>query len=67
MDSSDGKAAEFAVRGAAALGRVLDDEQLAEARAAHDAVLELAVEGPYARIVHDPWRKSPALAELAGH
>lgn len=67
MDSSTSKAADFAVRGAAELGRVLDDQQLAAARAAHEAVLEFAVDGPYARIVHDPWRKSPALAELAGH
>lgn len=67
MDSSPSKAAEFAVRGAAELGRVLDAQQLAAARAAHEAVLEFAVDGPYTRIVHDPGRKSPALAELAGH
>ena len=60
-------AGDFETLGAAALGRVLDDEQLAVARAAFEDVLEMGVEGPYARIVHDPWRKSAALAGLAPH
>jgi ectoine hydroxylase-related dioxygenase (phytanoyl-CoA dioxygenase family) len=56
--------AAFATHGAAPLGRVLDDDQLAAARAAFDAVLPLGVTGPYATIVHDAWRKSPDLAAL---
>ncbi len=58
---------EFAVKGATALGRVLDEAQLAAARAAFDAVLDLGVRGGYACIVHDSWRKAPGLAELAVH
>jgi len=61
----DSRIKDFATRGAAELGRVLDEEQLAAVRAAHDAILEEGVEGPYARIVHDPWRKSAVLRELA--
>jgi ectoine hydroxylase-related dioxygenase (phytanoyl-CoA dioxygenase family) len=67
MDFSANPAGDFEARGAAALGRVLDDEQLAAVRAAFDAVLDLGVEGPYARIVHDPWRKAPELAGVARH
>ena len=67
MDLSVQPAGDFETLGAAALGRVLDDEQLAVARAAFEDVLEMGVEGPYARIVHDPWRKSAALAGLAPH
>ena len=67
MDLSVQPGEDFETLGAAALGRVLDDEQLAVARAWFEDVLEMGVEGPYARIVHDPWRKSAALAELAPH
>lgn len=58
-------AAWFRTHGAAPLGRVLDDAQLAAARAAfEDLVARDGVVGPYAAIVHDAWRKSPALAGL---
>lgn len=67
MELSVNPTGDFETRGAAALGRVLDDAQLAAARAAVEDVLKLGVEGPYARIVHDPWRKSTALAELVPH
>lgn len=55
----------FATEGAATLGRVLDDAQLAVARAAFAELLPSGVTGPYATIVHDGWRRSPALAALA--
>jgi ectoine hydroxylase-related dioxygenase (phytanoyl-CoA dioxygenase family) len=59
------RAPSFAEDGLAICGRVLDDAQLATVRAAFDAVVgEHGVSGPYARIVHDPWRRSPALAAL---
>jgi len=67
MDLSIHPASDFETQGAAALGRVLDDEQLAITRAAGDAIIESGVEGPYARIVHDPWRQAPELKELARH
>ncbi len=54
----------FARCGAAPLDRLLDDDQLAIARAGFDDILELGVTGPYATIVHDGWRKSDALAAL---
>ncbi len=57
-------AAVFAADGAAALGPVLDRGQLAAARAAFDDLLGQCVTGPYAGIVHDPWRQSPVLAAL---
>ena len=60
-------AEEFARRGAAVLGRVLDDEQLEAARGAFEALQERAVTGGYARIVHDCWRHSEVLAGLVGH
>lgn len=56
--------AAFRIDGAAPLGRVLDDLELAIARTAFEEILHLGVMGPYARIVHDGWRKSPALAAL---
>ncbi len=56
--------ARFRTDGAAALGPVLDDAALATVRAAFDELLDDAVTGPYAQIVHDPWRKAPALAAL---
>jgi ectoine hydroxylase-related dioxygenase (phytanoyl-CoA dioxygenase family) len=67
MDLRENLAADFEDKGAAMLGRVLNDEQLATAREAGDEAFELGVEGPYARIVHDPWRKSAALAGLVPH
>lgn len=57
-------AEQFATSGAAVLGRVLDDEQLATARAAFDALLPSGTTGGYATIVHDGWRRAPALAAL---
>ena len=60
-------AATFAADGAAALGQVLDDLQLATARRALEQVIGQGVTGSYARIVHDPWRKAPALAALVPH
>lgn len=54
----------FARLGAAPLGRLLDDDQLAAVRAAFAEVLPLGVTGPYATIVHDPWRKAATLAAL---
>lgn len=57
-------AAAFATLGAAALGRVLDDDQLAAARAAFDELRPDGTTGPYATIVHDGWRRAPALAAL---
>jgi phytanoyl-CoA hydroxylase len=58
----------FAADGAAALGRVLDDAQLAAVRAAcTDLVPTQGVTGGYATIVHDAWRKSPVLGALVPH
>jgi ectoine hydroxylase-related dioxygenase (phytanoyl-CoA dioxygenase family) len=54
----------FAADGAAALGRILDDAQLATARAALESIAHHGTVGPYARIVHDGWRRSPELAAL---
>lgn len=52
--------------GAAPLGRVLDAEELERVRAAFmELVAAHGVAGPYATIVHDAWRKSATLAELA--
>ncbi len=60
--------AAFHQRGAAALGPVLDPDQL---QAARDAVADIApqhgVTGDYACIIHDAWRKSSTLAELVPH
>ncbi|MBK9030195.1 MAG: phytanoyl-CoA dioxygenase family protein [Myxococcales bacterium] len=63
-DADGDPRAAFAVTGAAALGRVLDDDQLAIARAAFDELLPIGTTGPYATIVHDGWRRAPALAAL---
>jgi len=57
-------AAAFRSHGAAALGRLLDDDQLAQVRDAFDAIRDQGVTGPYATIVHDGWRRSDALAAL---
>ena len=54
----------YADDGAVALGRVLDERELAAARDAFDALVAGGVTGPYATIVHDAWRRSPALAAL---
>jgi ectoine hydroxylase-related dioxygenase (phytanoyl-CoA dioxygenase family) len=59
--------AAFDQLGAAALGRVFDDIQLATVRNAFEAIQSHGVTGPYARIVHDAWRKSPTLAALVPH
>lgn len=67
MDPTIDPATAFKTDGVATLGRVLDDDQLAAARADFDAVLHLGVAGPYARIVHDSWRKAPVLASLVPH
>jgi len=64
-DAACDAAAAFRDDGAAALGRLLDDAQLAAVR---EAVAQIAPEhgftGDYACIVHDAWRKSPVLAAL---
>ncbi len=52
------------VHGVASLGPALDAAALATARAAFAEVLDQAVTGGYAQIVHDAWRKAPALAAL---
>lgn len=57
--------AQFADAGVAPLGRLLDDDGLAAARAAMDELLPTGTTGPYATIVHDGWRRSPTLAALA--
>src|SRR5690242_20107284 len=54
----------FAHGGAASLGRVLDDAQLAAVRGAIEEIRAQGVTGPYATIIHDGWRLSPALAAL---
>src|SRR5690349_794356 len=54
----------FADDGVAALGQVLDASQLARARGASTALLDQAVTGGYAAIVHDAWRHAPDLAAL---
>ncbi len=64
MELSVDPRVDFERLGAAALGRVLDEGQLGVVRVALEGMMDSAVEGPYARIVHDPWRKSAALAEL---
>ncbi len=60
-------AEEFRTKGAAELGAVLDAAQLEAVRAAFDALLDRGVTGPYATIVHDSWRHSKVVAELAVH
>jgi len=67
MEASRNPAEAFALRGAAVLGRVLDDGQLEAARGAFEALQERAVTGSYARIVHDSWRHSEVLAGLVSH
>jgi ectoine hydroxylase-related dioxygenase (phytanoyl-CoA dioxygenase family) len=57
-------ALQFATAGAAVLGRVLDDAQLAAAREAMAALLPSGTTGGYATIVHDGWRRAPGLAAL---
>lgn len=64
MESGANPAVAFETDGAAVLGRVLDDEQLTVVRAAFDRIVALGVAGPYARIVHDAWRKAPELAAI---
>ncbi|MCB9564271.1 MAG: phytanoyl-CoA dioxygenase family protein [Kofleriaceae bacterium] len=54
----------FARDGVTPLGRVLDDAQLEVARAAFADAQVHGVTGGYARIVHDAWRRAPALAAL---
>lgn len=56
--------ATYARDGVAAVGPVLDADQLARARAAFDALIPSGVAGPYATIVHDGWRRAPDLAAL---
>ena len=63
----DDPAAAFAELGAAALGRILDDAQLARARAACDELAPHGITGGYACIVQDGWRKARALGELVAH
>lgn len=58
-------AEEFRTKGAAELGAVLDAAQVEAIRAAFDALLDRGVVGPYATIVHDSWRHSKVVAELA--
>lgn len=65
MDPSPNPVEEFARAGATSLGQVLDADELAAVLAAFEEALDGAVTGPYARIVHDGWRKSPVLARLA--
>lgn len=51
--------------GAAALGRVLDPDELERVRAACDELVAgHGVQGSYATIVHDAWRRSAVLAAL---
>jgi ectoine hydroxylase-related dioxygenase (phytanoyl-CoA dioxygenase family) len=55
----------FQRRGAAPLGRVLDDAALTAARTAFDELVPRhGVTGPYATIVHDAWRHSTVLAAM---
>ena len=63
-DAHADPAGAFAHDGAAALGRVLDDAQLARVRGALEAIAAQGVKGPYATIIHDGWRLSPELAAL---
>ena len=57
--------AAFRDRGVALLGRVLDDADLERVRDAIDRLApEHAVNGGYAGIIHDPWRKDAAFSEL---
>jgi ectoine hydroxylase-related dioxygenase (phytanoyl-CoA dioxygenase family) len=65
--ADDDPAAAFATAGAAALGRVLDDAQLAAARAACDELAAHGITGGYACIIQDAWRKAPALGALVEH
>ncbi len=61
-------AAAFSEFGAAAVGPVLSEQQLAVVRAAIDEILpEHGVTGDYACIIHDAWRKAPALGALVPH
>jgi hypothetical protein len=58
-------ASTYRADGGAALGCVLDADQLETAREALTKLIpNHRVKGPYASIVHDAWRKAPALAEL---
>jgi len=65
MVPSPHPAKDFEIQGAAALGRVLDEVQLEAVRAAGESIFETGWNGPYAQIVHDPWRKSPVLESHA--
>lgn len=67
MQPSPNPAIAFETDGAASLGPVLNEEQLAVVRTAFEELLPLSVAGPYARIVHDPWRQSAALGALVPH
>lgn len=64
MDLSTNPAEAFEREGVASLGRVLSDEELKAAQTACTEILEFAVTGPYAQIVHDCWRRTAVLAEL---
>jgi ectoine hydroxylase-related dioxygenase (phytanoyl-CoA dioxygenase family) len=57
-------AGELAARGFAALGPVLAPGEIDRLRTAADRLATGAHPGPYGRIVHDPWRRDPAFAEL---
>ena len=65
MTAAGSVAEELAARGFAAVGPVLSADEVARLRAAADRLAPAAHPGPYGRIVHDPWRRDPAFAELA--
>jgi ectoine hydroxylase-related dioxygenase (phytanoyl-CoA dioxygenase family) len=55
---------DFATAGAMELGRVFDEARLRAVQGEFERLQEFGVDGPYARIVHDPWRRSEILAGL---
>jgi len=62
--AADDVRAALADRGFAALGPVLEGDDVARLRAAADRLAASAHPGPYGRIVHDPWRRDPVFADL---
>jgi len=56
----------YPLDGVAKVGRVLDDAQLATVRDEQASLAPHGVQGGYARIVHDGWRRSPRLTTLIG-
>jgi hypothetical protein len=64
MDPCPSPAEIYEKDGAVPLGPVLEPDPLAEVQQIFDDILAHGFTGPYASIVHDPWRRSTRLREL---